>query len=107
MYVKDRFISESIKGISDILEISKSRSLEGSLVTVDIEKVFDSVSHCFFLQILRKFGFGVDIIRWIKTILNNQESCNINGGKTKKYFELEKRDQQGDPISAYKYLFLK
>ena len=37
-------------------------------------------------------------------ILNNQESCNINGRKAKKYSKLERRDQQGDPISAYKYL---
>ena len=86
MYVKNRFISKSGKVISDILEISKSPSLEGFLVTVDIEKTFDSVSHCFFLHIPRKFGFGLDFISWIKKILNNQESCNINGRKTKQYF---------------------
>ena len=71
VYVKNRFISESGKVISDILEISKSRSLEGFLVIVDIEKAFDSVNHCFFLHSLRKFGFGVDFISWIKMILNN------------------------------------
>ena len=52
VYVKNRFISESGKVISDILEISKSLSLEGFLVTVDIERAFDSVSYCFFLHIL-------------------------------------------------------
>ena len=56
------------------------------------------------MHILRKFGFGLDFISWIKMILNNQESCNINGRKAKKYSKLERRDQQGDPISAYKYL---
>ena len=105
VYVKNRFISESGKVISDILEISKSLSLEGFLVTVGIERAFDSVSYCFFLHILWKFGFGLDIISWIKTILNNQEYCNIKGRKAKKHFKLERRDQQGDPISAYKYLF--
>ena len=40
-------------------------------------------------------------------ILNNQESCNINGRKAKKYFKLERGGKQGDPISAYKYLFEK
>ena len=107
VYVKNRFISESGKVISDILEISKSLSLEGFLVTVGIEKAFDSVSHSFFLHILRKFGFGLDFISRIKTILNNQESCNINGRKAKKYFKLERGGKQGDPISAYKYLFEK
>ena len=53
------------------------------------------------MQILRKFGFGIDFVSCIKTILNNQESCIINDGKTTKYFELERSAQQGDPISAY------
>ena len=69
-YVKNRFISESGRLISDILEISNSLALEGFLVTVDIEKAFDSVNLCFLLQILEKFGFGVDFVNWIETILN-------------------------------------
>ena len=89
-YVKNRFISESGRLISDILEIAKTLALEGFLVTIDIEKAFDSVNHCFLLQILRKFGFGIDFVSWIKTILKNQESCIINSGKTTKYFKLER-----------------
>ena len=34
-------------------------------------------------------------------ILINQESFIINGGKTTKYFKLERGAWQGDPISAY------
>ena len=86
--------------ISDILEISNSLALEGFLVTVDIEKAFDSVNHCFLLQILQFFGFGIGFVSWIKTVLNNQESCIINGGNTTKYFILERGARQGDPVSA-------
>ena len=89
-YVKNRFISESGRVISDILEIAKTLVLEGFLVTIDIEKAFDSVNHCFLLQILRKFGFRIDFVSWIKRILKNQESCIINGRKTTKYFKLER-----------------
>ena len=105
-YVKNRFISESGRVISDILEISNSLALEGFLVAVDIEKAFDSVNHCFLLQILRKFGFGIDFVSWIKTILNNQESCIINGGKTTKYFKLERGARQGYPTSAYLFILV-
>ena len=52
-YVKNWFIIKSGRVVSDILEISNSLTLEGFLVTVDREKAFDSVNHCFLLQILR------------------------------------------------------
>ena len=100
-HVKNRFIGESGTVISDILEIANTLALEGFLVTVDIEKAFDSVNHWFLLKILRKFGFGIDLLSWIKTILKNQESCTINGGKTTKDFKLERGARQGDPISTY------
>ena len=64
---------------SDILETAKTLALEGLLVTKDIEKAFDSVNHCLLLQIIQKFGFGIDFLRWIKTILKNLESRIING----------------------------
>ena len=47
---------ESGRVISDILKITNPLAL-GFLVTVNIEKAFDSDNHCFSLQILRKFGF--------------------------------------------------
>ena len=39
--------------------------------------------------------------------LKNQESNIINDGTTTKYFKLQKSTRQGDPISAYLFLFLK
>ena len=90
--------------ISDILEISNSLWLEGFLVTVDIEKAFNSINHCSLLHILQKFGIHRDFVSWISTILDNQEFCIINGGKTKKYSKLERGAQQGDPVSAYLFI---
>ena len=48
-YVKNRFLSESGRVVSDILEISNALALEDFLVTEDIEKAFDSVNYCFLL----------------------------------------------------------
>ena len=52
-YVRDRFISESGRVISDVLEIANTFTLEGFPVTIDIEKAFDSVitaSYCKFFE---------------------------------------------------------
>ena len=73
-YVNNRFISKSGKLISDILEITDSLQVDDLLMTIDIEKAFDSVNQ-FLTSILKRYGFGDDFIKWIKTLLKNQESC--------------------------------
>ena len=87
--------------ILGILETTITPVLKAFLVTVDIEKRFDSVNPCFLLQILQKFRFVTDFVSWIKITLKNLESCIVKGGKTAKYFKLERSAQQGDPISTY------
>ena len=104
--MKNRCISEGGRLISDLLEMSEVLNKEGFLVAIDIEKDFDSVNHHFLITILEKIGFGTEFIEWIKVLLNNQESCVINGGKTSKYFKLERGTRQGDPISAYLFIIV-
>ena len=84
-FVKNRFISKSGRVISDVLEIANTFSLESFLIDVDVEKAFDSVNHCFLLQILQKFGFGIQFLRWIKMILYHQLR------KNNKIFQIRKR----------------
>ena len=70
----------------------------------NFEKAFDSMNHAFLITAFKKYGFGDNFIDWIKILLNNQESCVINGGHTTKYFKLERGARQGDPISAYLFI---
>ena len=62
-YSNNRFISEGGMLISDIEEITDLLHIEGTLVTVDIEKAFDSVNHLFLVFALEKYGFKNDFIR--------------------------------------------
>ena len=89
-YVSNRFTSESGRLISDVLKITNSLNIEGLLMTVDIEKVFDSINHSFLIYVLKKFGFGNDFQKWIQTLMKNPQSCVINGGYTTPYFKLER-----------------
>ena len=52
VYLKNRFISGSERVISDILVTSNTLTIEGFLVVVHIEKVFDLVNHYFLLKII-------------------------------------------------------
>ena len=57
-HVKNRLIGESGRLIADIIEITDILNKEGFLVTMDIEKAFDSLDHIFPISVLKKFGFG-------------------------------------------------
>ena len=58
--------------------------IPGYLVTMDIEKAFDSLDHDFLLSALKNFIhwmiFVENFIHWINVLLIKQESCVINGG---------------------------
>ena len=46
--------------------------LNGLLVTIDVQKDFDSVNRQFLNLALKRYGFGKMFIKWVKTIINNQ-----------------------------------
>ena len=105
-YVPDQYIGESVRLTSDLSEYTNIHNLPGYMVTIDIEKAFDSVDHTFLLCALRKFGFGNNFIKWVKIILNRQESCIMNNGHSTGYFALSSGTRQGDPISAYLFILV-
>ena len=69
-YVKGRFIGESTRLISDILDISDTENLSGYILTADLEKAFDSIDHTFLISCLKKYGFGPKFIKWVNILPN-------------------------------------
>ena len=102
---KGKFISEGGRLISGTLEISDNLKIKRLLMTLDTGKAFDSVNHLFLITSLDKHGIE-DFIKWIQILIQNKETCIINGGTATNYFELEKFTREGDPISAYLFVLV-
>ena len=101
VYVNGSFLGERM---ADIIETCDLEQLEGYLVAIDFEKAFDFLKHNFLTTALEHYGFGSDFIEWIKILLNNKESCVINGCHTTKCFRTETGARKGDPISDYLFI---
>ena len=70
-YVKNRFIGESGRLISDIVEISGCFNITGFLVTMNIEEAFDFLDHSLLISVLKKFRFRKNFITWIEVLLKD------------------------------------
>ena len=77
-YIPGRFIGESVRLISDILDYIDTAQLEGYIFAADMEKAFDSVDHNFIIVALQAYGFGPNFVQWVKTLLYDQKSCVMN-----------------------------
>ena len=56
VYVAKRFIKESSWLFSDIIDVFEKFNESEYLVTIDIEKPFDSLDHALLISLLGKFG---------------------------------------------------
>ena len=67
-YVKGRYVGESIRLITDLLQYKEENSIGGILFSADFEKALDSNEHMYF-RYVTIFRFGAQFIQWIQTFL--------------------------------------
>ena len=75
------------------------------LLCLDFAKAFDSLDWKFMTEVLKAFGFGEDICRWIATFYSKINSAVIVNGQTSLWFSIEHGCRQGDPVSPYLFIF--
>ena len=64
------------------------KNLKGALCLIDFEKAFDSVDHQFIFDIMEKFGFPLEFIKWTKLGFTSTQASLIINGKLTSFFEL-------------------
>ena len=77
-YVKNRFIGQNIRLITDIIHLTRAKHLPAIILLIDFEKAFDSVDWSYMEKVLETFNFGPSFVNWIKTFYNDITSCLIN-----------------------------
>ena len=98
-FIKGRNIANIIRGIDDILEYERNKNLNDILFIIDFKQAFDKINTHYISKVFEKFGFGVNFLQWLETILNNRTSCVKNGGHISSFFKVNCGVKQGCPIA--------
>lgn len=101
--VPSRSIFDNISLVRDVLEVSKMLDLDCGLISLDQEKAFDRVEHCYLWRVLEAFGFCQSFINYIKVLSSDVESIlKVNGGLCAP-FKAQRGVRQGCSLSGMLY----
>jgi Reverse transcriptase (RNA-dependent DNA polymerase) len=78
------------------------RNAKGLLISLDMKKAFDSLSHDFIKECLKFFGLGPYLIEWVTLLSTNRLACiQMEKNVFSKTFKLGRGNAQGDVISPF------
>ena len=89
----------NIRLIYDLINYLTQKRLPGLLLCLYFEKAFDSLDWQLMFKVLKAFGFGNDVCRWVDTFYKDIKEAVIVNGQIPQWF-----NRQRDPISPYLFI---
>jgi hypothetical protein len=101
-YNSSKYCQEVLISIIDEIQTAKITKKNGALLSLDIKKAFDTISHQYINACYRFFNFGDYFVKWLNLIGTNRRACIIlENDMYSDYFNLDRGNAQGDTTSPY------
>jgi hypothetical protein len=101
-YSKTKQCQEVLLSLISGADYARKHGKRGLIISLDMKKAFDSLSHDYLKSCLRFLGFGEYITKWLLLVSTNRKACvELAKNKTSACFRLERGNAQGDVISPF------
>jgi hypothetical protein len=98
------FIQEVLINVVESIGHANSSNIPAAIISIDMAKAFDSVSHKFLSECYSFFNFGPVFTNMLETVGRDRKACIILGnGKLSKPFDLKSGRPQGENLSPIQY----
>jgi hypothetical protein len=104
--IPNRFSSEHVRLLQDVIDYSNHNNLGGALVSLDQEKALDRVDWPFMLRVLQKMNFGPSFCSWVKILYSDIFSRVLVNGYVSDAFKVTRGVRQGCPLSPLLYILV-
>ncbi len=89
-FLPRRSIFEGFVVAHEAVHIIQASKTQNMMVIVDIKHAYDEVDRCFFLSVLRRFGFGQEWVQWVESYIFTPHFSSLINGSPQGFFEQEK-----------------
>jgi hypothetical protein len=101
-YSNTKYGQEVLMGVIETIENCNFLKRKGAILSLDIRKAFDSLSHSYLKCVYKFYNFGPNMIRWLTLLGTNRRACVVlNSGVKTIFFDLEQGNAQGDTLSPF------
>ena len=94
-FIKNRFMSDNIMKILQILQHCNDKKMKALLVSYDFEKAFDTVEWECIFHTMKQFNFGPKFIAMMKIVFTKPLACAYNNGYWSSFFSPTRGTRQG------------
>ena len=105
-FVKGRFSGENVVDVYSMIQMAKDNEEEYTLLMLDIEKAFDSVSWSFLQEVLWAYNFPPSFISWIQILYKDKELRIVNNGHSSESITPLRGTAQGCSLSPLLYVLV-
>ena len=103
-FLSGRYIGENTRYIYDLMSYTENNNIPGLLMLLDFEKAFDTVAWSFLYKVLYFFGFGDNLIKWVRILNTEIKASILQCGFLSEQLDIQRGCRQGDPVAPYLFI---